>query len=200
MCDVSLEHAASLVPPNHLLLDCDPNLGPLISRWEIYKFESGWYKSARILEALKFFFFFQEFLNLPSSKQDMSGPKLGDRSSNRWSGGTYRSQRLLCEKASVLSNSKNIVKIYAITYVSVHNSGTTNGELKFFLWDAAIPYSWTRISIAHAFITSPPPPSPHRQYIVYRSEVPFPSSPVIFCHLQSIRAFEIEWLNVERSP
>jgi hypothetical protein len=28
------------VPPDHLLLDNAPNLGPLISRWEINKFEN----------------------------------------------------------------------------------------------------------------------------------------------------------------
>jgi hypothetical protein len=28
------------LPPNHLLLDSAPNPGPLISRWEINKFES----------------------------------------------------------------------------------------------------------------------------------------------------------------
>jgi hypothetical protein len=28
------------VPPVHLLLDSAPNLGPLISRWEITKFET----------------------------------------------------------------------------------------------------------------------------------------------------------------
>jgi hypothetical protein len=31
-------------------LDSAPNLGPLISRWEINKFENCWYKSFRILE------------------------------------------------------------------------------------------------------------------------------------------------------
>jgi hypothetical protein len=38
------------VPPDHLLLDSAPNLEPLISRWEINKFENCWYKSVRILE------------------------------------------------------------------------------------------------------------------------------------------------------
>jgi hypothetical protein len=28
------------LPPDHLLLDSAPNLGPLISRWEMYKFEN----------------------------------------------------------------------------------------------------------------------------------------------------------------
>jgi hypothetical protein len=40
------------IQPNHLLLDSVPNLGPLISRWEINKFEDCWYKSVRILEVL----------------------------------------------------------------------------------------------------------------------------------------------------
>ncbi len=74
-----------VIPPNYLSLDSDPNLGPLISRWEINKFENCWYKSVRILEFLKLLF--QQFLNLSSSQRDMSGPILGDLSNNRWSGG-----------------------------------------------------------------------------------------------------------------
>ncbi len=59
--------------PNHLLLDSAPNLGPLISRWEINKFKNCRYKSARILEVLKLLF--QQFLNLSSSQRDRSGPE-----------------------------------------------------------------------------------------------------------------------------
>ncbi len=29
-----------MLPPGHALLDSAPNLGPLISRWEINKFEN----------------------------------------------------------------------------------------------------------------------------------------------------------------
>ncbi len=58
------------IPPDHLLLDSAPNLGPPISRWEINKFESCWYKSVRILEVLKLLF--QQFLDLSSSQQDMN--------------------------------------------------------------------------------------------------------------------------------
>ncbi len=54
-----------LVPSDHLLLDSAPNLGPLISCWEINKLENCWYKSVRILEVLKLLF--QQFLNLSSS-------------------------------------------------------------------------------------------------------------------------------------
>ncbi len=75
----------SSYPPNHLLLDSAPNLGPLISRWVINKFGNCWYKSVRISEVLKLLF--QKFLNLSSSQRDMSGPMLGDLSNNRWSGG-----------------------------------------------------------------------------------------------------------------
>jgi hypothetical protein len=74
-----------ILPPDHLLLDSVPNLGPLISRWEINKFENCWYESVRILEVLKLLF--QQFLNLSSSQRDLSGPILGDLSNNRWSGG-----------------------------------------------------------------------------------------------------------------
>ncbi len=74
------------LPPDHLLLDSAPNIGPLISCWEINKFENCWYKSVRSLEVLKLLF--QQFLNLSSSQRVMSGPILGALSRNRWSGGT----------------------------------------------------------------------------------------------------------------
>ncbi len=64
------------LPPDHLLLDSAPNLGPLISRWNINKLENCWFKSVRILEVLKLSF--QQVLNLSSSQRDMSGPILGD--------------------------------------------------------------------------------------------------------------------------
>ncbi len=69
---------------DYLLLDSARNLGPFISRWEIIKFENCWYKRVGILEVLKLLF--QRFLNFSSSQRDMSGPILGDLSSNRWSG------------------------------------------------------------------------------------------------------------------
>ncbi len=67
--------------PYLLLLDRAPNLGLLISCWEINKVENCWYKSVRILEVPKLLF--QQFLNLSSSQRDMSGPILGDLSNNR---------------------------------------------------------------------------------------------------------------------
>ncbi len=61
------------------------NLVPLISRWEINKFENCWYNSVRISEVLKLLF--RQFLNLSSFQGDMSGPILGNLSNSRWSGG-----------------------------------------------------------------------------------------------------------------
>ncbi len=61
-----------------------------MSRWEIIKFENCWYKSIRILVVLKLLF--QQFLNLSSSLQDMSGPILGALSNNRWLGGDFFSR------------------------------------------------------------------------------------------------------------
>jgi hypothetical protein len=75
-------------PPDHLLLDSAPNLGPLISRWKINKFENWWYKSVRTLEVLKLLF--QQFLDFSSSQQDMSGPRLGALSNNRWLGCSFK--------------------------------------------------------------------------------------------------------------
>jgi hypothetical protein len=70
------------IPPIHLSLDSAPDLGTLISRWEINKFENCWYKSVRILEVLKLLF--QQILNLSSSHRNMSGPVLRALSNNRW--------------------------------------------------------------------------------------------------------------------
>ncbi len=61
------------VPSDHLVLDSAPNLGPLISRWEINKFKNCWYKSVRILEEAFVSAIF-EFVKVPI----MSGPILGD--------------------------------------------------------------------------------------------------------------------------
>jgi hypothetical protein len=70
-------YRAQLGSPNRLLLNSAPNLGPLIPRWEIDKFENcsdisvSW-----VLEILKLLF--QQFLNLSISQRDMSGPIVGD--------------------------------------------------------------------------------------------------------------------------
>jgi hypothetical protein len=76
------------VHSDHPLLHSAPNLGPLISRWEINKFENCGCKSVRILEVLKLLS--QQFFNLSSSQWNMSGPILGDLSNNRWSGGNTK--------------------------------------------------------------------------------------------------------------
>ncbi len=79
---VFIKCPTSMIPSDHLILDSAPNLGPLISRWEINnKFDNCWYKSVRILEVLKLLC--QHFLNWSSFQQDMSGPMLGDLSKNR---------------------------------------------------------------------------------------------------------------------
>ncbi len=75
------------LPPDHLWLDNAPNLGPLIYRLEINKFENCWYKSVRILKVLKLLI--QQSLNLSTSQRDISGPILGTLSNNRWSWGSY---------------------------------------------------------------------------------------------------------------
>jgi hypothetical protein len=74
------------VPPDHLLLDRSPNIGPLLSHWELGKFKNCWNKSFRTAKILTLLY--QQFLNLLISQQDMSGPRLGALSNNRWSGGS----------------------------------------------------------------------------------------------------------------
>ncbi len=70
--------------PDHLLLKSVPNLEPLISRWEINKFENCWNRSFRTAKILTLLY--QQFLNCLISQQDMSGPSLGTLSNYRWSG------------------------------------------------------------------------------------------------------------------
>ncbi len=75
---------ASYIPPDHLLLDRSPNIGPLISRWELDKFQNCWNKSLRTSNIRTLLH--QQFLILLISQRDMSGPRLGALSNNRWSG------------------------------------------------------------------------------------------------------------------
>ncbi len=45
------------------------------------------------LEPLKSWLLYQQFSNLLISERDMSGPRLGDPSNNRWSGGSAREKK-----------------------------------------------------------------------------------------------------------
>ncbi len=74
--------------PDHLFLDSAPNIGPLISCWELNKFKNCWSISFRTSEILTLLY--QQFLNLLISQRNMSGPRLGALSNNRWSGGYLR--------------------------------------------------------------------------------------------------------------
>jgi hypothetical protein len=74
-----------LVPPDHLFLDSAPNIGPLIFRWELDKFKNCWNKSFRPSKILTLLY--QQFSNLLIFQRDMSGPRWGTLSNNRWSRG-----------------------------------------------------------------------------------------------------------------
>ncbi len=71
--------------PDHLLLDKSSNIGPLISGWELdfRNCKDKSFKTSKILTHL-----YQQFSNLLISHRDMSGPRLGALSNNRWSGGS----------------------------------------------------------------------------------------------------------------
>ncbi len=75
----------------HLLLGSVLNIGPVISRWELEKFKNSWNKSFRTSMILTLLY--QQLSNLLISQRDMSGPKLGALSNNRWSGVPARLQR-----------------------------------------------------------------------------------------------------------
>ncbi len=78
------------VPSDHLLLERSPNIGPLISRWELDKFKNCWNKSFRTSNILTLLY--QQFSNLLISQQYTSDPRLGTLSNNRWSGVLVTSQ------------------------------------------------------------------------------------------------------------
>jgi hypothetical protein len=58
-----------------------PNIGPLLSRWELDKFKNCRIKSFRTSKILALLY--QKFLNLLISQRDMSGPRLEALSNNR---------------------------------------------------------------------------------------------------------------------
>ncbi len=60
---------------DHLLFDRSPNIGPLISCWELDKFKNCWNKSFRTSRIPTLLF--QQFSNLLIFQRDMSGPRLG---------------------------------------------------------------------------------------------------------------------------
>ncbi len=64
-----------------------PNIGPLISCWELDKFKNFWNQSFRTYKILTPLH--HKSSNLLISQPDMSGPRLGALSNNRWSGGTF---------------------------------------------------------------------------------------------------------------
>ncbi len=72
--------------PDHLLLDRSPNIVAPMPRWELDKFKNCWNKSSRTAKILTLFY--QQFSNLLIFQRDMSGPRLGAQSNNRWSGGS----------------------------------------------------------------------------------------------------------------
>ncbi len=74
---------ANMVLPGHLLLDRSPNIGSLISCWELDKFKNCWNKTFRTSKIPTLLY--QQFSNLLISRQDMSALRLGALSNNRWS-------------------------------------------------------------------------------------------------------------------
>ncbi len=84
---LSAHSVAIFVPPDHLFLDRSFNIGPLIYRWELGKFKSCWNKSFRTSKIRKLLH--HQFSNLLISQRDISGPRLGALSNNRWSEGIW---------------------------------------------------------------------------------------------------------------
>ncbi len=85
------KNSSTKLPPDNLLLDKSPNTGPLISRWELDKFKNCWNKSFRTSKILTLLY--QQFSNLLIFQRDMSGPRLGALTNNRWSGVSFTLDR-----------------------------------------------------------------------------------------------------------
>ncbi len=81
------------LPPDHLLLDKSPKIGPLVSCPELDELKNCWNKSFRTSKILTLLY--QQFSNLLISQRDMSGPRLGALSNNRWSGDNFVSRFLI---------------------------------------------------------------------------------------------------------
>jgi hypothetical protein len=58
----------------------------------------------KALEPLKSWHLYQQFLNLLISQRDMSGPRLGALSSNRWSGGGQPGTKALTAPLSIIES------------------------------------------------------------------------------------------------
>jgi hypothetical protein len=86
--------------PDHLLLDNAPNIGPLISRWELDKFKNCCNKSFRASKILTLSY--QQFSYLLVFQRDMSGPRLGALSNDRWSRGVLNSPKFSSVFSSVV--------------------------------------------------------------------------------------------------
>jgi hypothetical protein len=73
------------LPPDDLLLDSAPNLGPLILYlvWKLTSSKLPIQKCQDFICSRPLKLLFQQFLNLSSYQRDMSGPILGDLSKNR---------------------------------------------------------------------------------------------------------------------
>ncbi len=128
---------------DHLLLDSVPNIGPIISRWELDKFRNFWHKSFRTSKILTLLgpliscweldkskncwnksfrsskiltLLYNKFSNSLISQRDMSGPRLGTLSNNRWSGS-------VCEDSYVLNMNTSIshTVTFAFFRVSVNS-------------------------------------------------------------------------------
>ncbi len=81
------------VPADRLSLDRSPNIGPLVSRWELEEFENCRNKSFRTSKILTLLY--PQFSNLLISQRDMNGPRLGALSDNRWSGVVHYYSRII---------------------------------------------------------------------------------------------------------
>jgi hypothetical protein len=95
------------MPPDYLLLDSFPNIGPLISRWELDKFINSWNKRFRTSKILTLLY--QQFSDLLISQRDMSGPRLEALSNNRWSRGN-------CQTPLTLISNANHEVLYFVIY------------------------------------------------------------------------------------
>jgi hypothetical protein len=120
------------VIPDHLLLDNAPNIGPLVSRWELDKLRNCWNRSFRTSKILTLSYL--QFSNLIISQRDMSGLKLGALSNNRWSIVGGRCRWYCYYPMNHLSSVQYLSQIHTKPYSEIQQCLSSTHGYQTFIW------------------------------------------------------------------
>ncbi len=127
------------IPPDHLLLDRSPNIGPLLSRWELDKFKNYWNKIA--FEPLEFWHLYQQFSNWLNSQRDMSGPRSGALYNNRWSGGTELKYWIHNSYYFCISHFVPCIEWHVLFPFYYFHEGINGSAIHVYYWQAIVSFA-----------------------------------------------------------